>query len=164
MGMIATGLGLFFISGFAAAVGVFFLLRFTRSMRPSPSQLSPVNHDDIVYLFNGRNLLDATDRARSLLPPDQNGGDDLDRFLSVFGPRFTRLDQRLAMLDPETTQTIAEHPDDPKSMTLRTELHQASCGSPSPTRATAKPLTAMPLKPWKRNSTFCARSPRCRRC
>lgn len=51
-----------------------------------------------VYLFEDRELLDATGPARALLREARGTGTDWDRLLAVLAPHFTALEDRLAEL------------------------------------------------------------------
>lgn len=62
----------------------------------------------IVYLFEGRRLVDATARARRLLPKRLPDSDDWSRFVLTFAPRFEGLEDRLATLPEKALVQIEE--------------------------------------------------------
>ncbi|MEM1164354.1 MAG: hypothetical protein AAGJ28_25790, partial [Pseudomonadota bacterium] len=75
----------------------------------------------IVYLFEGRQLIDATARARRLLPKRVPDGDDWSRFILTFAPRFEKLEDKLAGLPEAGLVQIDESGSDSNGMVLTAE-------------------------------------------
>lgn len=75
----------------------------------------------IVYLFEGRRLIDATARARRLLPKRLPDGDDWAGFVMTFAPRFEKLEDELASLPEKAMVQIEETSDEPSGMVLTAE-------------------------------------------
>ncbi|MEV8465173.1 PAS-domain containing protein [Fluviibacterium sp. DFM31] len=84
--------------------------------------LSDTRADDVVFLFRGRLLVDATDAARTQLRSTPVETDDLGRFVLTFSHRFEGIETALR----EATETdgfqLAEVPDDPDSLRLVGEV------------------------------------------
>ncbi len=77
--------------------------------------------EDIVFLFSGGILVDATSAARSQLPVEPAHADDLARFVIAYCQRFEGLSDRLERFGPGDRFEIAEVPDDPDSLRLTAE-------------------------------------------
>lgn len=93
-----------------------------RSRSPVPAA---DRRQDVVFLFDGRSLADATAAARQMLPPATGGLDDWGRFLLGFGDRFTNLEERLSRLDPGESASLV-NPDDPEGgLSLQVRRHGA---------------------------------------
>lgn len=120
----ATGLTMIFVSVISALAGVLILRRSPPRRALDPATLPSVEQEGIVFLFTHRTLLDATERALSLLPPAQADGDDWNRFLRAFGPRFARLEDRLTELGATDTLIIDERKNDPLALSLHAEIHK----------------------------------------
>ncbi|CAK9049694.1 PAS domain-containing protein, partial [Durusdinium trenchii] len=72
----------------------------------------------IVYLFEGRRLIDATARARRLLPKRLPDGDDWTGFVMTFAPRFEELEDQLATLPERAVVQIEESGGEPTGLVL----------------------------------------------
>lgn len=75
----------------------------------------------IVYLFEGRRLIDATARARRLLPKRVPDGDDWTRFVLTFAPRFNELEDQLSDLQHKGLIRIEESSGARSGMVLTAE-------------------------------------------
>ncbi len=104
----------------AVALAGALLLRFRRAPEAASAQADP--GDDLpVFLFQGRILIDATEKAYSLLPAQPVGADAMTRFLLAFGPRFPELETRLQQLRKAGRIELRELSDDPDSLHLEAE-------------------------------------------
>ncbi|MGB0905831.1 MAG: hypothetical protein ACPGVJ_13125, partial [Mangrovicoccus sp.] len=81
----------------------------------------PESQSGIVYIFEGRELLDATDRAIGLLAELPDNRDSWSRFLRAFSPRFPELEDRLHRSQAGAVIEMQEKPDDLESLTMRIE-------------------------------------------
>ncbi len=122
MGIAATAATIL-LSSLLSVLGAFLVFRPCRTLPETTTAPTSDLAPGIVYLFEGRRLLDATDRAASLLPQGQPGVDDLGRFLAVFGPRFPGLGSTLHDLVPDAPVTLTDAAGDPNGLSLRAELH-----------------------------------------
>ena len=77
--------------------------------------------EDIVFLFSGGVLVDATSAARNQLPVEPAHADDLARFVIAYCQRFEGLSDRLEKFGPGQRFEIAEVPEDPDSLRLTAE-------------------------------------------
>jgi len=77
--------------------------------------------EDVVFLFSGGMLVDATVAARNQLPVEPAHADDLARFVIAYCQRFEGLSDRLERFGPGDLFEIAEVPDDPDSLRLTAE-------------------------------------------
>lgn len=119
-----TGLTIISASAISAFVGLV-VLRLTPTRHTIDlSGLPSVEQEGIVFLFKNRVLLDATERAKSLMPASQGGEDDWGRFLAAFGPRFAQLETKLTELQPNGTLIIDERASDPLALSLHAEIHK----------------------------------------
>lgn len=119
---LAATTALILTSSILTVLAAFHWLRPAPAPAPGHRKLS-VKNSGMVYLFEGRKLLDATERASSLLPPGQQGLDDFGRFLAVFGPRFPGLEERLSTLAPDIPVTLDDPSGDPHGLSLTAEYH-----------------------------------------
>lgn len=80
-----------------------------------------LHDEDVVFLFSGGTLIDATPAARSQLPEEPVQADDLARLVIAFCQRFEGLAERLDVFLPGDRFELAEIPDDPGSLRLAAE-------------------------------------------
>lgn len=99
------------LSGILSAGGA---VLFLRRRRPAEPSLPHEQSDQVVFLFDGTALADATTAARAMLPPSAAGMDDWGRFLLAFGNRFENLAGRIAEIDCGRSLTLTD-PADPDS-------------------------------------------------
>ncbi|MFV0243877.1 MAG: PAS-domain containing protein [Qingshengfaniella sp.] len=82
-----------------------------------------VPDEEVVFLFDGRRLADATEAARAMLPRSGSGIDDWGEFLLGFGHRFDDLENRI--LNLPQGQPVALRINDsgkgPETMSLEAE-------------------------------------------
>lgn len=88
---------------------------------PAAAALSSQRDEDIVFLFSGGVLVDATPAARGQLSAEPAHADDLARFVIAYCQRFEGLSDRLENFEPGARFEIAEVPDDPDSLRLVAE-------------------------------------------
>lgn len=95
----------------------------TARRRPRLSLLPPAaSPEKPIFLFEERALMDATPRARELLPQQPAGLDDWGRFLVAFAPRFPGLEQALSDGTGSGERVVlAEDSADPDSLILTAE-------------------------------------------
>ena len=87
----------------------------------APMLLTHQRDEDVVFLFSGGVLVDATPAARGTLSTEPAHADDLARFVIAYCQRFEGLSDRLERFDPGDRFEIAEVPDDPDSLRLVAE-------------------------------------------
>jgi PAS domain-containing protein len=117
---VAIGVGV--VSSLATALAMVLMPRKTLLASPgSANVISDKRDDDVVFLFNGGTLIDATAAARSQLPRDPVHADDLARLVIAFCQRFEGLEGRLDNFLPGDLFEISEVPDDPDSLRLCAE-------------------------------------------
>jgi PAS domain-containing protein len=101
----------------SAGAAVFFIGR-----RWPPEGAPPADAaEEVVFLFDGRRLSDATPAARELLPPSSSGMDDWGRFLLAFGGRFANLETMIAGVDCGHGLTLNDTDDAEAGMTLQVQ-------------------------------------------
>lgn len=111
------------ISSLVTAVSVIALSRRT-AVNGGGSLAAPdrdLRDEDVVFLFSGGTLIDATPAARSQLPTEPAQADDLARLVIAFCQRFEGLTERLDNFLPGDRFELAEVPDDPDSLRLVAE-------------------------------------------
>ena len=123
MGLTATILTMLLIGLGSALAGLGMLRIWTPAAEAPPPGLSGADDEGVVFLFENQRLIDATSRARSLLPPAHPGRDDWSRFLAAFAPRFPRLELRLQAMQPGEELTLAGTEGEPGALQLHGELH-----------------------------------------
>jgi len=105
--------------GFAAATLA--LVAVSVWPRPGPAPESAQEENGIVFLFDGRRLIDATARARRLMPRKTNNADDWTRFITEFAPRFEGLEDQLATLQDQSLIKLRETGGNDSGMVLTAE-------------------------------------------
>jgi PAS domain-containing protein len=116
--VIAVGLASSLVTGLCLV-----LLPHLRRSEAAPilASLSDRRDEDIVFLFSGGALVDATPAARGQLSVEPAHADDLARFVIAYCQRFEGLSDRLEQFQPGDRFEIAEVPDDPDSLRLVAE-------------------------------------------
>ncbi|PWR02145.1 diguanylate cyclase [Meridianimarinicoccus roseus] len=110
------------ISSLVTAIAMLVLMRRPAVRHGQPgAALSEQRDEDVVFLFNGGTLIDATPAARNQLPRDPAHADDLARLVIAFCQRFEGLAERLEGFATGDRFEIAEMPDDPDSLRLIAE-------------------------------------------
>lgn len=110
------------ISSLATALAMMILPRKSATAPTlSNADLSNLRDDDVVFLFSGGTLIDATAAARSQLPHEPAHADDLARLVIAFSQRFEGLAERLENFSPGDRFEISEVPDDLDSLRLVAE-------------------------------------------
>ena len=96
--------------------GIFLTVAFRYFEQPRQTARAMVREaeEDIVFLFDGNDLIDATKMARSLLRARVGDMSDWDRFIAFFAPNFPQLRRRLATLSNSCSVEIASH-DNPET-------------------------------------------------
>lgn len=105
--------------GFAAATMA--LVAVSLWPKSAASQEAGLADAGIVFLFDGRRLIDATTRAKRLLPQKLPGADDWTRFIVEFAPRFDGLEDRLSSLPEKTLLKLEETSASDAGMVLTAE-------------------------------------------
>lgn len=77
--------------------------------------------DEVAYLFDGRNLVDATPAARSMLPRSGRDVDDWGEFILGFGDRICDLESRLERLSDNGTIALDVTDDQGQALSLEAE-------------------------------------------
>lgn len=85
------------------------------TVRPALENAQP---DDVVFLFHGRNLVDATKTAMGQLPSAPVETDDLGRFVIAFSHRFEGIETALEQAVETEGFDLAEVPEDPDTLRL----------------------------------------------
>lgn len=104
------------LSSILALSGLYFWSK-RRAAREAPAT-GLADAEGVVFLFDGRTLVDATPKARAQLPGEPAESDDWGRFIIAFSYRFEDLEGRLRMLPTSEQVEITEVPADPHSLRL----------------------------------------------
>lgn len=80
-----------------------------------------VSDDEIVFVFDSIHLVDATIRARNLLPRSPEGISDWGKLIVTFAHRFENLAEDLTEIPEGGSLTLVESGDDPERLTLLAE-------------------------------------------
>lgn len=96
-------------------------LRRDRVGTGGPDVVPGPRDEDVVFLFSGGMLVDATPAARNQLPVEPAHADDLARFVIAYCQRFEGLSDRLERFGPGDRFDIAEVPEDRDSLRLTAE-------------------------------------------
>ncbi|MEM1129523.1 MAG: PAS-domain containing protein [Pseudomonadota bacterium] len=108
-----------FISLLMALISVVALSRLYNPQRQKKrTQLDGALAEEVIFLFDGRKLMDATDRARALLPVTPVEADDMARLMLAFARRFDGLEDALKKLEQTGSTELYEDAQDPQSLVL----------------------------------------------
>lgn len=97
-----------------AAVFLTFVFRYLEHPRRTARAMVREAEEDIVFLFDNNDLIDASKMARSLLRAQVGDMTDWDRFIAFFAPNFPQLRRRLATLSDHGSVEITSH-DNPET-------------------------------------------------
>lgn len=115
------------LSSLTASLSVLFVyLRLApRAARPGadPAMSDAGRDEDVVFVFDGQALVDATRAAREMLPTATAGMDDWSRFALAFSPRFDGLETRLRALGDGETVRIDGGSDPTSGVVLHARRH-----------------------------------------
>lgn len=105
----------------SAGAAILFIAR----QKSQGSSIRAAKPDEVVFLFDGRSLADATPAAREILPPSTSGMDDWGRFLMGFGDRFENLEAAIARIDSGNSVALGNSGDNDDGMVLQVQRRGA---------------------------------------
>lgn len=111
------GFQLFYVSAVSLiTAGIFLAFSIGQPTRNSAARnMLGSTREEVVFLFDDTDIVDATPAAKKLLGRQANDSTDWEEFLSIFGPHFPHLRTQLSNLASEGTREISA-PDNPNIM------------------------------------------------